>query len=62
MDDSYQSAPPEYSQKQREEVKQYIKDHPEIREIIQKLMQAIIESKPEKPLDFAREYFQNLKQ
>lgn len=55
------SAPPEYSPQQREEVKKYMISHPEIKSIIEELMVAIIENKPEKPLDFAREYFNNLK-
>ena len=55
------SAPPELSPKQREEVRTYIAQHPEIKQIIQELISAIISTKPEKPLEFASEYFSNLK-
>ncbi|EAY00012.1 hypothetical protein TVAG_029160 [Trichomonas vaginalis G3] len=61
MDPIFQSAPAEYSPQQREEVKKYIVAHPEIKTVIEELVNAIIENKPEKPLDFAREYFNNLK-
>lgn len=55
------SASKEYSPQQREEVKQYVANHPEIRGIIQHFMEAISTNKPEKPLEFAAEYFKNLK-
>ena len=60
-DPLFASAPPELSVQQRNEINQYIANHPEIKTIIQDLMTAIATSKPEKPLDFAREYFSNMK-
>lgn len=61
QDPLFRSAPPSLSPQQRAEVRQYIHDHPEIRELIQNLMTAIISNKPDKPLEFAAEYFRNLK-
>lgn len=61
-DPLFSSAPKEYSPQQREEVKQYVADHPEIRELIQHFMEAVSTNKPEKPLEFAAEYFKNLKE
>ncbi|EAX86542.1 hypothetical protein TVAG_428090 [Trichomonas vaginalis G3] len=61
MSEDVISAPEEYSPQQRLEVKQYLESHPEIKTVIADLMVAIIENKPEKPLDFAKEYFENLK-
>ena len=60
-DPIFKSAPEEYSPQQREEVRQYIRAHPEIREIIKNLIEAVVTEKPEKPLELAREYFQNQK-
>jgi hypothetical protein len=60
-DPLFKSAPEHFSPQQREEVRQYIRNRPELRQIIQELISAVVTSKPEKPLDFAREYFQNLK-
>lgn len=60
-DPLFRSVPKEYSPQQREEVRQYVAAHPEIREIIKNLMEAISTNKPEKPLEFAAEYFRNLK-
>lgn len=53
--------PPEYSQKQREEVMKYQREHPEIREVIREMMEQVIEHKPEDPLSFVKEYFLSLK-
>ena len=60
-DPLFMSAPPELSPKQREEVRNYITSHPEIKQVIQELMVAIIANKPEKPLEFAKEFFENQK-
>lgn len=60
-DPIFKSAPEEYSPQQREEVRKYILAHPEIREIIRELIEAIVTEKPEKPLDFARSYFEKMK-
>ena len=60
-DPIFKSAPEELSPQQREEVRQYILTHPEIREIIQHLIEAIVTEKPDKPLEFAKQYFENMK-
>jgi hypothetical protein len=59
-DPLFQSAPESLSPQQRDEVRAYIQKHPELRQIIQDLIKAVVTSKPERPLDFARDYFQNL--
>ena len=60
-DPLFKSAPESLSPQQREEVKHYIRSHPEVREIIQNLIEAVVTEKPEKPLEFAKSYFQNMK-
>ena len=59
--DSNFVTPPELSQHQRSDVKKYLTEHPEIKQIIQELIEAVIAHKPEKPLEFVAEYFNNLK-
>jgi hypothetical protein len=59
-DPLFLSAPEPLSPQQREEVREYIRKHPELRQIVQDLIKAVVTAKPEKPLDFARDYFQNL--
>jgi hypothetical protein len=60
QDPLFKSAPEHLSPQQREEVRQYIRKHPELRQMIQDLITAVVTSKPEKPLEFARDYFANL--
>ena len=60
-DPLFASAPPELSPQQREDIRKYISAHPEIKTIIQDLICAIVKTKPDAPLDFAREYFTNMK-
>ena len=61
FDPLFASAPAELSPQQREDIRQYISAHPEIKTIIQELICAVVKTKPDKPLDFAREYFTNMK-
>jgi hypothetical protein len=56
-DPLFRSAPEHLSPQQREEVRQYISGHPELRQMIQDLITAVVASKPDKPLEFARDYF-----
>ena len=57
----FKSAPEALSMQQREDVRQYISAHPELREIIQKLIEAVVTEKPDRPLDFAKQYFEKMK-
>jgi len=61
MDPLYSSAPPEYSPNQREEIQKYILKHPEIKEIIEKMMSKLLKAKPEDPIEFIAEYFNEKK-
>jgi hypothetical protein len=61
LDPIFRSAPESLSPQQREEVRQYIKAHPEVKQIVQDLITAVVAEKPEAPLDFARQYFEKLR-
>jgi hypothetical protein len=61
IDPIFQSAPEHLSPQQREEVRQYIKVHPELKQIIQDFITAVVSEKPDIPLDFAREYFEKMR-
>ena len=59
MDPMIKSATSDLSQSQRDNLREYVKDHPEIRTILQDLMANLLMEKPENPIKFSKQYFGN---
>lgn len=57
MDPMIASATSDLAQSQRDELRGYIKDHPEVRSMLQDFIVSVIASKPDDVHAFAREYF-----
>ncbi|EAX97958.1 hypothetical protein TVAG_316230 [Trichomonas vaginalis G3] len=60
MDPMIQSATADLSQSQRDDLRTYVREHPEIRTILKDFMANLLMDKPENPKEFAAEYFGNL--
>jgi hypothetical protein len=56
------SATEDMSQEQRFELRKYVREHPEIRTILQDFVANVLADKPDNAVDFAREYFSSLNQ
>lgn len=54
------SATEEMSQAQRAELRKYVREHPEIRTILQDFVANVLADKPEDTVEFAKEYFSSL--
>lgn len=61
MDPMIASATADLSQSQRDDLRTYTREHPEIRTILQDFMANLLLDKPADIYDFAREYFNNFK-
>lgn len=56
------SATEDMSQAQRDELRTYVREHPEIRTILQDFVANVLADKPEDTVEFAKEYFSSLNQ
>jgi hypothetical protein len=56
------SATEDMTQEQRQELRTYVRDHPEIRTILQDFVANVLADKPDDTVAFAREYFTSLNQ
>ena len=55
-----QSATADLSQSQRDDLRTYVREHPEIRTILQDFVSNLLLDKPDNCKEFAAEYFGNL--
>ena len=53
------SATADLSQSQRDDLRTYVREHPEIRTVLQDFLANVLMDKPEDARSFAREYFGN---
>jgi hypothetical protein len=56
------SATIDMSQDQRAELRRYVREHPEIRTILQDFIANVLADKPDDTIEFAKEYFSSLNQ
>lgn len=56
------SATADMSQAQRDELRTYVREHPEIRTILQDFVANVLADKPDNTIEFAKEYFSSLNQ
>jgi ApbE superfamily uncharacterized protein (UPF0280 family) len=56
------SATEDMTQSQREDLRRYVREHPEIRTILQDFVANVLGDKPEDTVEFAKEYFSSLNQ
>jgi hypothetical protein len=56
------SATIDMSQEQRSELRGYVREHPEIRTILQDFVANVLADKPDDTIKFAMEYFSSLNQ
>ena len=60
MDPMIQSATADLSQSQRDDLRTYVREHPEITTILQDFLANLLLDKPDNCKEFASEYFGNL--
>ena len=59
MDPMIKSATEDMSQSQKDELRAYVRDHPEILSILKDFVAMVLVDKPENTVEFAHEYFAN---
>lgn len=60
MDPMIKSATEDMSQSQKDELRNYVRDHPEILTILKDFVAMVLADKPDDTVEFAREYFSTL--
>jgi hypothetical protein len=56
------SATQDMTQDQRADLRRYVREHPEIRTILQDFVANVLADKPDETIEFAKEYFSSLNQ
>ena len=62
VDPLFRSASEDMTIEQRIELRAYVREHPEIRTILQDFVANVLADKPEDTVEFAKEYFSSLNQ
>jgi ApbE superfamily uncharacterized protein (UPF0280 family) len=61
-DPQNRSATEDMTHSQREDLRRYVREHPEIRTILQDFVANVLADKPDDTIEFAKEYFSSLNQ